>query len=512
MDRRDFLRTGILAAGAGVAVPSAVFASSGRRRDVALPGDSPYGPLSETPDANGLLLPAGFSSRIVAVGGDPVGESGYAWHPFPDGAATFDDGEGGYYYVCNSEVFDFMAPASGGVSAIHFGADGEILDAYRILEGSNSNCAGGPTPWGTWLSGEENIAGKGLIWECDPTGKRAAVSHPAMGLWRHEAAAVDPVNETVYLTEDASDGRFYRYTPTAYPDLSAGTLEACIVDATGGVTWGVVADPSGETAPTSAQVPESTVFPGNEGCWYHDGWVYFTCKADHSVHAIDIAAQTHSLIWKGDPDGLGVEGAVLSHVDNITVDEGSGDLIVAEDGGNMELCIITPDGVVAPFVRVVGEGHELSEMTGPVFSPSRDRLYFSSQRGPSTRDLADVIPGFVALDGLGAVGKKAGVTFEITGPFRGVAVPEVESTEVPTTVPAPVTTLSGVAPEEVDDQPLDAQAGESDDTGGGGALTIGIGVAAAAAVVAGTWVFRQRRMRGNPPLPQDGSDSADGGS
>ena len=488
MDRRHFLRMSILATSASAAVPSAVFASSSGRRDVAVPGDSPYGPLSETPDANGLLLPAGFTSRIVAIGGDPVGDTTYNWHPFPDGAATFDDGEGGYYYVCNSEVMDFMAPAAGGVSAIHFGPDGEILDAYRILEGSNSNCAGGPTPWGTWLSGEENVGGKGVVWECDPTGAKPAVSHPAMGVFRHEAAAVDPVSKTVYLTEDASDGRFYRFTPSAYPDLSAGVLEACVVDADNNVTWAMIADPSGETAPTSAQAPESNIFPGNEGCWYHEGKVYFTSKYDHSVHEIDIVAQKYTLIWKGDPEGLGIDGAVLSHVDNITVDAGSGDLIVAEDGGNMELCIITPDGAVAPFVRVVGAGHELSEMTGPVFNPNRDRLYFSSQRGPSTRDLAEIIPGFAAIDAIGAVGARAGVTFEVTGPFRGAVVPEVVTTDAPTSVPAPTTTLALVAPSEGTDE-------ESDD-GGGAGLAIGAGVVAAAAI-GGAVAFRQRRMRGS---------------
>ena len=154
-------------------LPTAMFARPASARSAegsATPGESPYGPLSETPDENGLLLPAGFTSRVIAVGGELVGETDYEWHIFPDGAGTFDDGNGGWYYACNSEVFDFMAPDSGSVSAIHFDADGNIVDAYRILEGSNSNCAGGPTPWGTWLSGEENFSGIGRIWECDPTG------------------------------------------------------------------------------------------------------------------------------------------------------------------------------------------------------------------------------------------------------------------------------------------------------------------------------------------------------
>jgi hypothetical protein len=475
-------------------LPTAMFARPASARSAegsATAGESPYGPLADTPDENGLLLPAGFTSRVIAVSGELVGETDHAWHMFPDGAGTFDDGNGGWYYTCNSEVFDFMAPDSGSVSAIHFDADGNIVDAYRILEGSNSNCAGGPTPWGTWLSGEENFSGQGRIWECDPTGAKPAVAHEAMGRWAHEAAAVDPDNQQVYLTEDNPTGVFYRYTPTAYPDLSAGKLEACIVAADGSVTWGALTDPSGATVPTREQVAGATIFPGNEGCWYHQGWVYFTSKGDHSVHGIDIAAQKYTLLWKGDPDGLGVEGAVLSHVDNITVDAGSGDLFVAEDGGNMELIIITPEGALAPFVRVVGQGHDGSEMTGPVFNPSRDRLYFSSQRGPSIKTPGEIVAGATAVP----EGPQAGVTFEITGPFRGVmtttdaAPPE---TEAPTaTIASPVDTLVAAAPTSQDAEPV-----SDNDSGSSGALGIGIGVVVAAAAVGGVVAFRKRRIDG----------------
>jgi secreted PhoX family phosphatase len=312
-----------------------------------------------------------------------------------------------------------------------------------------------------------------------------------MGRWAHEAAAVDPDNQQVYLTEDNPTGVFYRYTPTAYPDLSAGKLEACIVAADGSVSWGALTDPSGATVPTREQVAGATIFPGNEGCWYHQGWVYFTSKGDHSVHGIDIAAQKYTLLWKGDPDGLGVEGAVLSHVDNITVDAGSGDLFVAEDGGNMELIIITPEGALAPFVRVVGQGHDGSEMTGPVFNPSRDRLYFSSQRGPSVKTPTEIVAGAVAVP----EGPQAGVTFEITGPFRGVmtttdaAPPE---TEAPTaTIASPVDTLVGAAPNTQDAEPV-----SDEDSGSGGALGIGIGVVVAAAAVGGVVAFRKRRIDG----------------
>ena len=108
------------------------------------------------------------------------------------------------------------------MSAVRFDAEGEIADAYRILEGSTSNCAGGPTPWGTWLTCEEPLDKRGRVWECDPTGATEAVVHDAMGIWNHEAAAVDPEGEAVYLTEDDPAGLLYRYTPAAYPDLSEG--------------------------------------------------------------------------------------------------------------------------------------------------------------------------------------------------------------------------------------------------------------------------------------------------
>ncbi|MFD0469245.1 hypothetical protein ACFQ0B_13695 [Nonomuraea thailandensis] len=100
-------------------------------------GTSPYGPLG-APDANGMALPAGFTGRVVARTGRGVG--GTLWHPAPDGGACFADGAG-WIYVSNSEV-----PLIGGASAIRFRADGSIERAYRILSGTNLNCAGGATP------------------------------------------------------------------------------------------------------------------------------------------------------------------------------------------------------------------------------------------------------------------------------------------------------------------------------------------------------------------------------
>lgn len=103
----------------------------------------------------------------------------------------------------------------------------------------------------------------------------------------------------------------------------------------------------------------------------------------------------------GAPHDL-VAGAPLRGVDNVTVAQ-NGDVFVAEDGDDMQICVLSPSGtgdvVVAPVLQVVGQLS--SEITGPAFSPDGTRLYFSSQRGPG--------PG------------GPGITYEVTGPFRGAA-------------------------------------------------------------------------------------------
>ena len=405
-------------AGAGAAVIPSTMVSA----QTAEPGTSPYGDLATEPDENGLLLPEGFTSRIVAVGGEAVAGTGYTWHAFPDGAATFPTDDGGWIYTCNSEVTAAFAPDQGGVSAIRFDADGEVVDAYRIRKGSTSNCAGGPTPWGTWMSCEEPLDKRGRLWECDPTGKEDAVAHEAMGLWNREAAAVDPEAKVVYMTEDDPAGLLYRFTPTAYPDLSEGTVDAAVVSDDGAVTWAEVPDPSAGSKQTKNQVEEATTFNGGEGIWYDRGSIYFTSKGDNKVHHIDLADQRYEVIWDADAVSEGTEGAVLSGVDNITVDHATGDLFVAEDGGNMEVVLISSDGVVAPFARVAQDPTG-SEITGPCLSPDRTRLYFSSQRGPSPKMLKEVIPG-CTFDS-----RNAGITYEVTGPFRAQkAEPEPVST------------------------------------------------------------------------------------
>lgn len=96
-------------------------------------------------DANGVQLPAGFTSRIIGRTGQAVAGTTYQWHSAPDGGSCLPSPGGGWVYASNSEV----SGGQGGVSAIKFGANGSVVDAYSILSGTNRNCSGGPTPWGT---------------------------------------------------------------------------------------------------------------------------------------------------------------------------------------------------------------------------------------------------------------------------------------------------------------------------------------------------------------------------
>ncbi|MFF9910503.1 PhoX family protein [Streptomyces sp. NPDC013457] len=385
MERRSFLRGAVIgtsaAAFGGTLMRGAAYAAP------AQPGAGPYGALGPA-DANGILLPSGFSSRVIARSGQTVPGTSYTWHNAPDGGACFADGSG-WIYVSNSEI-----NPGGGASAVKFGSTGNVTGAYRILSGTRTNCAGGKTPWNTWLSCEE--VSLGYVYETDPYGVNAAVRRAAMGRFKHEAAAADPVRKVVYLTEDETSGCFYRFIPTTWGDLSSGTLQVLVAGTatSGSFTWQNVPDPDGSPTATRSQVSGSKKFNGGEGCHYANDTVWFTTKGDNRLWQLNLTTNTYELAY--DDSLVSGGGAPLTGVDNVT-GSSSGDLFIAEDGGNMEICIITPDDVVAPFLRISGQSG--SEITGPAFSPDGRRLYFSSQRGTSGSS-------------------SGGITYEVTGPFR----------------------------------------------------------------------------------------------
>lgn len=388
LNRRDFIKTSLLSSGvfmAGLALPS--WASS------AIAASNDGASLSLLPpDENGFLLPKGFSSKILARTGEKVPGSDYIWHRAPDGGAVFPMKDGGWVYVSNAET-----PDTGGVGALRFDARGNVKDAYPILSGTQWNCAGGAMPWGTWLSCEEHPFGQ--VWECDPEGKKQAQVMPALGTFKHEAAAVDPKTNILYLTEDVPDGLFYRFIPDqtnigGRPSLEKGSLQALAKSGDDLVWKDIPKVHLGEYEPTRYQIENPLTFNGGEGCVYKNGIIYFSTKGDNKIWAFDIRAMRVSTLY----DFNNSPTPILSGVDNLAVNP-NGDISVAEDGGNMELVGLTSKGLAYAMFRLSGQDE--SEITGPAFSPDGKYLYFSSQRGfTGTHD--------------------GGITYQITGPFKDI--------------------------------------------------------------------------------------------
>jgi hypothetical protein len=374
LTRRAFLARGLTGLG--------LFAAGGSVRYRALAANSgwraPFASLEAIgellpPDANGVRLPKGFSARIVARSGQaPAGLPGYTWHSAPDGGACFAAEDGGWIYVSNSEI----SSNGGGVGALRFDAEANVVDAYSILNNTSINCAGGPTPWGTWLSCEEFDAGQ--VYECDPSGRTPARLRAALGTFKHEAVTVDLANNCLYLTEDLPDGGFYRFRPERQlPYLETGQLEIASVQRRGGdyyIEWLPVPDPRARRTPTRHQVAAMTPFAGGEGIGLFGDKVHFTTKHDNRVWTYNSATSGLSVLY----DFKTSETPVLSGVDNVVI-TATGDVVVAEDKGNMQLVALTPGGRVTPIVQLMDQA--ASEITGPAFDPTYQRLYFSSQRG-----------------------------------------------------------------------------------------------------------------------------------
>jgi hypothetical protein len=342
-------------------------------------------PLPPGTDPSGLALQPGFTSRIIAKANDAV--AGNPFRAFPDGAATFPDLSvpGGWYLAVNHEL-----PGGGGVTSIRFAPDGTIVSSTEVLAGTILNCAGGATPWGTWLSCEETEQGR--VWECDPTGRNGPMVRPAMGLFVHEAAAAAS-DGRFYLTEDRPDGGFYRFTPTRPGDLGSGLLEIATGSGQepGHITWVRVPDPLAQERPCRQQLDASIEFSGGEGIATQGDAVWFTTKGNNRVWRYDIATEDLAIHYQaGRP-------SELAGVDNLWIDQLSGGLLVAEDGDDMQVVLLRADGSLDVLAQV--PDHEGSEITGPCFSPDGQRLYFSSQRGWNSQGLP------------------LGVTYEVTGPF-----------------------------------------------------------------------------------------------
>jgi secreted PhoX family phosphatase len=442
--RRDFLGAsaagglGIVLAGSADAIAGPAIAATRTAAG--------YGPLVPDP-ARILALPHGFSYKIIAQAGKTVLETGEPTPADHDGMGCFPSASGSTL-VNNHEISGSEAPgvppldglvydpgARGGTTNIDVDSDGRRIREYVSLAGTSTNCAGGKTPWNTWLTCEETEAtaggaltrNHGYVFEVDPF-DRAANQHPVplrfLGRYAHEAVSVDPQTHVIYETEDANDphGLYYRWVPpvgfhggkgalralaTGPGGATAGRLQAMscylgsrhIADLSEAtrpgtryqVRWVDVPDRDATTTSVRKQFSNDQVTRSRklEGAWWGDDGAYFVASF---ARAGDGSVKEHDgQVWHYDPASESVTLKTIFGVnpqpasdnvdgpDNITVSPHGG-VILAEDGeGIQHLVGVTAQGKAYLLAR---NEHSESEFTGPTFSADGRILFACVQSDP----------------------------------------------------------------------------------------------------------------------------------
>ncbi|WP_026926438.1 alkaline phosphatase PhoX [Granulicoccus phenolivorans] len=462
-----FGRRGLLA-GAGVAAGVALspFAALAANTAHAAPGQSSgnrfsYGDLAPVKDRTTglelLLLPKGFEYISYGWTGDLMAD-GVVTPSSHDGMATFraesakkngkpanNNGRGNDDLVTMVRNHErgagaaFTSPnydpqAGGGTTTLTFDSvNGKWLDATSSLGGTIRNCAGGPTPWGTWLSCEETtlIQGSyrhGYVFEVPGDGSHATAEPiRAMGRFSHEAVCVDPKTGIIYQTEDTGSSLIYRYLPTEQGNPAAGgKLQAMKVDAgdahatrddvTGTqykVSWIDIDNPDPGATETSTAVQGrnkgAALISRGEGAWWGNDRAYFVSTNGGparlgQVFEYDPKKETMVVLYASP------NAATLDAPDNVTVSPRGG-LVLCEDGGGEQyLRGLTTDGRIFDFAKnnvdlrqgtagknVSARDYRGYEWCGATFGGRKDEWLFVNIQTP-------------------------GITFAITGPWQDGAL------------------------------------------------------------------------------------------
>jgi len=448
LTRRSFLvSTGLAAFAAPLRAFQARVAQGGSHRAFG------YGPLAPAVDATTglklLELPEGFRYLSLGWTGDPM-INGAAVPARHDGMAAFKTKDGLVALVRNHEVTapgpNQMTPAfgsrpydatcGGGTTTTLFDPKaGKVVSVTPSLSGTLVNCAGGPTPWGSWLSCEETLVDPkrnelttkphGYIFEVPHDGVSSAAPITAMGRFWHEAIAVDPETGIVYETEDRPAAGLYRFIPKKKGALAeGGSLQALAItgnpqfdtrtnqprDAQYDVEWVDIPDPDrahvDEAAWDTRGVFQqgldrgAATFARLEGAWFGNGRLFVTATNGGDAKM--------GQVWEYDPRRsrlrLVIESSgqeVLAMPDNLTLSPRGG-LAVCEDGPSIQRVQgLTRNGQLIVFARnnivLTGERNgfrgdfRTMEFAGASYSPDGRWLFVNVQQ--------------------------PGITFAITGPW-----------------------------------------------------------------------------------------------
>ena len=450
LGRRDFLGRVAKAGGGAVLITPSVaglMACNDRGAATSRPiHASPYGPLAASVDSPELEVPAGFRCVRLSSGGVPsnIHPDWIVPNAF-DGMASFPLPNGNVRLIRNHEMVDgpdtaepmgsphYDAKGSGGTTSLEVAISGEgeglvveLVDEFVSLAGTRVNCAGGPTPWGSWLTCEEITGGPaqgfdqrhGYIFEVPvaATGPVDPVPLRAMGRFVHEAVAVDPETGIIYETEDAwympdddnlPGAGFYRFIPNEPGVLQAGgRLQIlAVTDRPGYVTargqepgtvlpvhWVDLDDPDPPAVDTDhlALFREglskgAAAFARLEGAFHGDGGIYVV-----STNGGD-ATSGQVFHYRPTSDEGGElrlvfespSSEVLDSPDNIVLSPRGG-IVMCEDGsGDQYVRGLDREGNVIDLVRAPRPmgGPQPGEFAGSCFSPDGRVLFFNVQGG-----------------------------------------------------------------------------------------------------------------------------------